>query len=222
MRLRRFPSPDQEASYLRKIANGLCYMRRDGVKLLFRSVIAEPNYHSWSKSQIVGGFLAMDKLDGSLARSGAALIGGATTPEGAQIDNETDHLVNNAINMAIGSREVLNGHFLYGAAFLGINAAMKQRDGYIDRVRDVARQEGLEAKSRWLGKCKQLLLGVTQTVAVSPLANPEMSPAVSRVVRPAVMASMLGTAVMSGVSALDVVQSINEQRQQPEIPALTA
>ncbi len=205
-------STAQRAARLRRWADAACDLRKDGVELIHREITATPNYHSWGLANVVGTFHVLDKVDGVWARTAARLLGEPTTPEGAKKDHETDHEVNRKLHTAVGEREIGNGHFIYGSFFLACNFLMEQRDQYLEGVREAARQDGLEAKSRSLGKWKQFILGITQTVSVSPLASPEVHPGVSQLVRPLVVGGMVTSTVLSGVSAFDVRQHIYEQR----------
>lgn len=204
----------QQAQRLRNEADALCDMRDDGSSLLYRIIRDNPNYHSWELAGTFALFQILDKVDGVKARKAARLLGETTTPEGAEKDHATDHKVNKSINSAIGEREFLNGHTLYGATFIVANSAMVVRDEWVDQVREAAREDGLEAKSRPLGKWKQLVLGITQTVAVSPLASPDMHPMASKVVRPLVASGMVSGTAMSALSAHDVYHDIAKQREE--------
>jgi phosphatidylglycerophosphate synthase len=217
----------QEAARLQHAANTLCDIRSAIAPVIFGHIATRSNYHSWALAGTVATLHATDKLDGLLAKKRAESL--EHIPEdqhkallprnlleaikiGGRKDDKADKALTHAIFVGISAREFQNGNTTFASIVGATDGGMLLRDFSIGIIRDKAQKRGIKPDARDLGKWKQALLATTSILAVTPLAAPPSKEKSWNANRTIVAAGMIGGLLLSGISAVDQIRSINKSQ----------
>lgn len=153
------------------------------------AVASEEESYSWKRFYAAGFVAILDKIDGWLVR----LHPNGPTPEGAQLDEESDKVITGVTEATLAIKH--NDSFAATSVVIDL-----MRDSIVRKKRDELRERGLDAKARKLGKYKTGWKNITNTFALSPIA--EKHPKIIKAMR-------VGEMALTLASGIDIIRSAN-------------
>lgn len=155
-------------------AHALSLSRAVGGIAIAKEVVSKPDYQSWKLAGKFALLTVTDWLDGKLARSGRQRQHKDESENrvlNAFIDQIPDKIMIDSTEMAIGTREMLNGNTIYGATVIGTAGVTIVRDVYCTADRIKAAKQNIDTRAQSAGKRKALGQNLVTFTSLTPITR---------------------------------------------------